>query len=292
MPGNSGGSKERFFGAALVSTLLVSAFVALLVNISLANPYEHSLWWPDHVNLYLPQNATYSNAVPVKFEVESDWSGSRVEYVSHIWAYVDGDTCENMRLLSYGQTSTNVFSASVAGLEPGGHSMFVVVYATLRSGFFGVYPWAPEYVDSAGVSNVVYFSVGLPSPPVVAVSSPEEFGTYNSSSVPLSFWVGMPVSWLGYSLDGGDNVTVFGNTTLSGLGGGEHSVVVYATDAYGQTRGSLVRHFSVVLNSAGSGLAVPFWWLVGLIVVASTAVVSFGLVAYFLRRKSKRGNQT
>ena len=170
--------------------------------------------------------------------------------------------------------------------------MFVVVYATLRSGFFGVYPWAPEYVDSAGVSNVVYFSVGLPSPPVVAVSSPEEFGTYNSSSVPLSFWVGMPVSWLGYSLDGGDNVTVFGNTTLSGLGGGEHSVVVYATDAYGQTRGSLVRHFSVVLNSAGSGLAVPFWWLVGLIVVASTAVVSFGLLAYFLRCKSKRGNQT
>jgi hypothetical protein len=277
----------------LVVALLASVLNgSLLVSVSLANPYEPRRLAQGSVNLYLPQNATYYDTVPVKIKVENDWGWGSVESVNLIKVYLDGDSCENVRLLSFSLTGGNVFSASVAGLEPGGHSMYVVVYVTLRDNSFGVYPWFPEYGESSDYSNVVYFSVGLPSPPVVAVSSPEQFGTYNSSSVPLSFGVDKPVSWLGYSLDGGDNVTVSGNATLSGLGGGEHVVVVYARDAYGQTRSSLVRYFSVVLNSAGSGLAVPFWWLVGLIVVASAAAVSFGLVAYVLRRKSKRRSQT
>jgi len=46
----------------------------------------------------------------------------------------------------------------------------------------------------------------------------------------LNFTVNEPVSLVAYSLDGGKNVTVFGNTTLPRLSLGSHSIVVYAWD--------------------------------------------------------------
>ena len=49
---------------------------------------------------------------------------------------------------------------------------------------------------------------------------------------------------MGYSLDGQSNVTITGNITLAGLADGFHLVVVYATDAYGNT-GSASRDFTV-----------------------------------------------
>lgn len=49
----------------------------------------------------------------------------------------------------------------------------------------------------------------------------------------LNFTVNKPTSWIGYSLDGAGNVTVSGNTTITGLSGGVHAVTVYVRDVYG-----------------------------------------------------------
>ncbi|MBT0159506.1 hypothetical protein G4O51_05930 [Candidatus Bathyarchaeota archaeon A05DMB-2] len=63
--------------------------------------------------------------------------------------------------------------------------------------------------------NEMYTPLGYGTvPPVVAVVSPEST-TYNSTSVSLVFTVNKPVVWMGYSLDGWDNITITGNTTLS-----------------------------------------------------------------------------
>lgn len=69
--------------------------------------------------------------------------------------------------------------------------------------------------------------------------------TYNESSVPLVFTVDTPVNWTGYSLDGKENVTITGNTTLSGLSGGLHNMAVYANDTYGNTAASETTIFTV-----------------------------------------------
>jgi hypothetical protein len=63
------------------------------------------------------------------------------------------------------------------------------------------------------------------------VVSPESASCV-SADVSLNFRVNVQTSWLGYSVDGWDNVTVTGNTTLTGLANGLHSVTVYAKAAF------------------------------------------------------------
>jgi undecaprenyl-diphosphatase len=58
--------------------------------------------------------------------------------------------------------------------------------------------------------------------------------TYTVREISLNFTVSAPVSWVGYSLDGAANTTVIGNTTLTNLAQGSHSVIVYANDTAGE----------------------------------------------------------
>ncbi|MEM3577259.1 MAG: hypothetical protein QXX51_02230 [Candidatus Bathyarchaeia archaeon] len=75
---------------------------------------------------------------------------------------------------------------------------------------------------------------GACRPPCIRVLSPEDGVIYAVKDVPLIFTVDKVVSWIGYSLDGQANVTVFGNATLTGLADGAHCVIVYANDTFGR----------------------------------------------------------
>jgi hypothetical protein len=68
---------------------------------------------------------------------------------------------------------------------------------------------------------------------------------YNETSVSLIFTVNKPVSWMGYSLDGRDNVTLTGNTTIAGLTSGLHNITVYAKDEFENTGASETIIFTV-----------------------------------------------
>jgi len=73
--------------------------------------------------------------------------------------------------------------------------------------------------------------------PQIFVLSPEN-KTYATGSIPLTFTVDRSTSWIGYDLDMNVNVTITGNTTLTGLLDGSHSVMVYANDTSGEMRAS------------------------------------------------------
>lgn len=66
--------------------------------------------------------------------------------------------------------------------------------------------------------------ISLLSP--ITVLSPRNI-TYTATSVPLNFTTSEAGSWVGYSLDGGEQVVIHGNTTLDGLTDGPHNIVVY-----------------------------------------------------------------
>ena len=147
-------------------------------------------------------------------------------------------------------------------------------YTSSYPDFFSI-SYGPTNTPYATNEQYMPFGYGT-VPPAVAVASPEN-KTYTSSSIPLDFAVNKPASWVGYSLDGLDNVTVAGNTTLAGFSSGLHNITVYAKDSFGNIGSSETVIFTV---------AEPF--PTATVAVASVAVIGLagvGLLAYFKKRK-------
>jgi hypothetical protein len=82
-------------------------------------------------------------------------------------------------------------------------------------------------------------------PPVITVSSPKS-KTYEAGDISLMFTVNKPASWIGYSLDGEAEVTITGNTTLSGLAVGAHNLTISAADLTGLIGVSKTIQFTIV----------------------------------------------
>jgi N-acetylneuraminic acid mutarotase len=118
-------------------------------------------------------------------------------------------------------------------------------------------------------------------PPVISVVSPED-QTYNATGVDLIFAVNKPAVWLGYSLDGQDNVTITSNTTLAGLSSGLHNITVYAKDAFENMGASETISFTVAKEPE------PFpTTLVAVASAVSVSVVGLGFLFYFKRSRTK-----
>ena len=115
--------------------------------------------------------------------------------------------------------------------------------------------------------------------PVVCVISPEN-KTYNETIVPLTVYVDKPFSWLCYSLDGQDNLTITGNVTLTDLPNGAHNLTVYAKYTEGIIGASENIAFTIAKPEPE-----PFpTTLVAAASGVSVAVVGAGLLVYFKRR--------
>jgi SagB-type dehydrogenase family enzyme len=101
---------------------------------------------------------------------------------------------------------------------------------------------------SSSLIPLCVIPVGFPftnkTTPAISMISPEN-KTYNTNDVALTFNVDEPYSWMGYSLDDRANVTISGNTTLSGVPDGFHHVSVYANDTAGNIGASSTVYFAV-----------------------------------------------
>ena len=108
--------------------------------------------------------------------------------------------------------------------------------------------------------------------------------TYTESIVPLVFGVDRQANWVGYSLDNRDNITIAGNSTLSGLSDGVHNVTVYANDTFGNIIASQTVTFTVALIQS-EPKTFPIM-LATVISGASTVFIAASLIIYF--KKCKR----
>lgn len=97
---------------------------------------------------------------------------------------------------------------------------------------------------------------------------------YTTTSVPLNFTISKASSWIRYSLDDGENVTISGNTNLTNLADGTHNVAVYFKEASGDTIYSNKVSFTIETTTQP--------WLplelVGIIVAAVVILVVIGVV--------------
>src|SRR3972149_3438255 len=128
-----------------------------------------------------------------------------------------------------GQTNASIAGNTIlTGLSDGMHSLTV---------------YANDSFGNTGVSEVVPFAIDT-SAPSVSIMSPENM-TYWQTDIPLTFTANEPLSWIAYSLEGQNNVTIAGNVTLAVLSEGSHSIVIYATDTFGNTGASETIYFSI-----------------------------------------------
>jgi energy-converting hydrogenase Eha subunit A len=147
----------------------------------------------------------------------------------------------------------------------GGYLQYIIISGYIVPSFY-----------SASAVNEQYTPFGYGTvPPAVHVVSPENTN-YTSSNVSLAFTVNKPAVWMGFSLDGQDNVTITGNTTLSELSSGLHNVTVYAKDEFENTGASETITFGIVESFPTVLVAVT---------AVAVAVGSVGVLIYFRKRK-------
>jgi len=116
------------------------------------------------------------------------------------------------------------------------------------------------------------------TPPVVDVLSPMN-QTYYGPNVSLTFSLDKQVKWTGYSLDGDQNVTVFGNTTIAYINNGFHSLTVYAEDSFGNLGASAKMTFTTADRF-------PTELVISSVIAA--AAVSLGLLFYLKKRRKPK----
>jgi len=145
--------------------------------------------------------------------------------------------------------------------------LYVIGGYTSKSGDFTISSAVNEVYTPFGYGTV---------PPTLSVVSPEN-ENYASGNVSLAFTVNKPAVWMGYSLDGQDNVTVTGNATLSGLTSGLHNITVYARDEFNNVGTSETIKFNISEPFPNTTVVAAS--------AATVAVVGMGLLIYFKKRK-------
>ena len=160
-----------------------------------------------------------------------------------------------------------------------------------------------QMIDDSGIGNVSYVinsqnkdNYPLLSPfdfnlylfrttkPEIQVLTAEN-RTFSSSNVTLSFTVDKATSWIGYSFDGQQNVTVTGNFTIANMTNGIHDIAIYANDTFGNM-GVQTTNFNVELpKPAPANSPIAPQTLPIIAIVAIFAVMTVSLLIYRRHRK-------
>ena len=157
--------------------------------------------------------------------------------------------------------------ASMDNLVDGNHTL--IVYA--------------HYANGKEMSRSMTFTVDSHSEyPEVVILYPQNT-TYVSTEVPLTWTCDEQIRSADYWLDEHGSTTLAGNTTLTGLSNGTHTIKVYVFTERGQGNSQTV-HFTV--NMETQLQPEPFQiTLVTIVFAASLSGVGIGLLVYFKKRK-------
>ena len=137
--------------------------------------------------------------------------------------------------------------------------------------------------NTNGYSQLIYWNSYTLPPPKISILSPENV-TYAVNNVTLTLTVNKTATWIAYSLDGQEQVTISENTTLSNLPDGSHNITLYAKDEFETMGSSKTIHFKIETPKAFP--VVP--------VAAAAAVVAVVIVAASLllvRKRRKEAQQ-
>jgi hypothetical protein len=203
-------------------------------NVSFYNPHEDS--WESKE----PQPSTYLGGYPV---VTTGRLAPECIYLfgSGKLYYPQNNTWSLGAALSVSREFFGIANVNDQLFVIGGGIINFGVGGSLKDEFS--YDFNTRYTPIGyGTPDPVYILEHMP--PNITLRSPQNI-TYDGSEVFLDFSVDKLADWTGYSLDGQQNRTFTGNITLTGLSSGQHTLVVYANDTYGNMGVSEEVAFSV-----------------------------------------------
>ena len=249
-----------YYGWQYPAYLEVSAYSTAVFAIGTVNAEPR-------IYITSPSNQTISNnnSIALRFylsQVQSKATSASVYYS------LDG---ENYSVASFNKAEMDsiinkvtTFNEKMANLSDGLHSLSI---------YGQVY-----YFDSwlfEGNSSIE-FNVDATSPAITQLSITNK--TYNNQNILLSFNLSENVSWIAYSLDNQGNITLQGNTMLSGLAFGSHSIVVYANDTVGNMGKTDTVFFDVKPNDT---------YTLTFVLIGAIALAGIGLGIYFKKYHKK-----
>jgi hypothetical protein len=137
--------------------------------------------------------------------------------------------------------------------------------------------------DGNEMSSSVEFTVDTHYKyPEIVILSPQNT-TYASTEVPLTFTCDRQIWSADYILEGeGGHMSLSGNTTLTGLSNGTHTITVYVFTERGQANSQTV-HFTVSPETHQQTEPFPITLLLAVLIASVTVVI--GLLVYFKKRK-------
>jgi hypothetical protein len=281
--------KKLFLTTITVSVLLSALAGTQLVDLGKADPYISDFvevgempapegTEPLTILIISPENNTLYSSNNISLNFNTSWSES-IDFFWLFQIYYKASWQQDKTYVNYGSSARSV-TINLTDVPEGSHYLEVVAVAKY-TGYISYQEIKGLYLTSYYVSyrlngsSRVNFNVDFP--PTISILSLEN-KTYNTSNVKLDFSVNEPISVVTYSLDGKDNVTISGNTTLTGLPNGGHNVIVYGTDEAGNVGVSQTVYFEVDVPE-------PFPTTMVIASVITVAVVGVGLLVYFKKRK-------
>ena len=227
-----------------------------------------------------------------KFYQNNFWNNSKPAYENHETRYWPGaNETYYSKNNAWDNGKEGNFWDDYTGSDTNGDGIGETPYNVYED-FYDHYPLtAPFATDTVTVDFARWIPSSSPEEPhtdpleelQIMVLSPENT-TYSTASVPLNLTVSGPLSWLGFSLDLKPNVTVTGNTTLTDLSPGTHSVMVYGNSTQGITAFSKTIFFTI-----NAPEAVPTVAIAAIAATSAGTVVAAVAVVYF--KKGKRGRK-
>lgn len=264
----------------ILALLLLVATEVLAIKEVKANPAGMSrMFWTDKIVVQSPQNKTYNaETLPINFTVEllpdnppiyTRCVLSNLRSGRNVTVDVTGQRTNASNEYQYYTSVFSQYNSSLPNLADGTYILTVQRYH--------VKPMEPEGIK-VRIYASVFFTIDT-IPPDISVLMLEN-RTYDTPDVPLSFTVNELASQITYNLDEQENVTITGNTTLTGLSGGSHTLTVYAKDVAGNIGISETITFSI---------QEPFLTTLAVTLLASAAAIGSGLLVYFTKIRKTPG---
>jgi hypothetical protein len=281
--------KNTLLTTIFIVSLLFSALAGThLVSLATANPYLYHKEISPPVDMKPPAisiTPSINNTVHASNNIYLTLTVSIPKYKSTFFKYYlslnriqyQGDWSDNLvNIYSWGGSGPLITDFSdnltLTDIPEGSHNVTFTAY--VDGGRADGLTWSYFGLQNHLTLN---FTVDITAP-TISISSIEN-RTYETCDIPLNFTVNESATRVSYSLDGLDNVTVVGNTTLASLSIGEHNVTVFATDKAGNTGASETVLFTIPEPPE------PFPTTVVIASVVTVTVIGLGLLVYFKKRK-------